>query len=112
MRISTPPPDTYPPTNGPRTLDLVWPTQEFIKLVRSWDKFDSRTMNVCVKTLKSSMLPTELAGEDKMKRPPTKQKAPSAAVSPNKKFRGDIETVSPPAPSPPVESEPKNHTSK
>ncbi|KAI7855639.1 Poly(A) polymerase central domain-containing protein [Circinella umbellata] len=37
---------------GPRKLNLIWPTQEFIKLVKSWEKFDKSSMDIIVKNLK------------------------------------------------------------
>ncbi|KAI7866526.1 Poly(A) polymerase central domain-containing protein [Spinellus fusiger] len=52
-------------STGPRTLDLIWPIQEFIKLVKSWDKFDEDSMKISVKNLKSNMLPYELASDNK-----------------------------------------------
>ncbi|KAI9312351.1 Poly(A) polymerase central domain-containing protein [Dichotomocladium elegans] len=38
---------------GPRKLDLVWPTQDFLKLAKSWDKFDESTMSIVVKNVKA-----------------------------------------------------------
>ncbi|KAF7335350.1 Poly(A) polymerase [Mycena sanguinolenta] len=42
---------------GPRRLDISYPTQEFIKLVRVWEKFDESRMSIVVQHIKSSMLP-------------------------------------------------------
>lgn len=36
----------------PRKLDLVWPTQEFLKLVKSWDKLVEESMSITVKNVK------------------------------------------------------------
>ncbi|KAI9263349.1 Poly(A) polymerase central domain-containing protein [Phascolomyces articulosus] len=58
---------------GPRKLNLAWPVQEFNKLVRSWEKFDSTSMNIVVKNLRSNMLPPELLNEERrLKRPQRK----------------------------------------
>ncbi|KAF8182171.1 Nucleotidyltransferase, class I, C-terminal-like protein [Mycena galopus ATCC 62051] len=42
---------------GPRRLDISYPTQEFTKLVRVWEKFDESSMSIVVQHIKSSMLP-------------------------------------------------------
>ncbi|KAI8147914.1 Poly(A) polymerase central domain-containing protein [Fennellomyces sp. T-0311] len=39
-------------SSGPRKLDLVWPTQYFIHLVKSWSKFDEASMDIAVKNLR------------------------------------------------------------
>ncbi|CAK5263139.1 unnamed protein product [Mycena citricolor] len=44
-------------TSGPRRLDISYPTQEFNKLVRIWEKFDETSMSVVVQHIKSSALP-------------------------------------------------------
>ncbi|CDH54327.1 poly polymerase pla1 [Lichtheimia corymbifera JMRC:FSU:9682] len=49
----------------PRKLDLVWPTQEFLKLVKSWDKLVEESMSITVKNVKGSNLPADLAGDRK-----------------------------------------------
>ncbi|KAK4055215.1 polynucleotide adenylyltransferase [Microbotryomycetes sp. JL201] len=43
--------------NGPRKLDISYPTNEFTKLVKMWDKYDPETMGVIVRYIKSSALP-------------------------------------------------------
>jgi poly(A) polymerase len=43
-----------------RTVDLVWPKKEFIKLVKTWDRYDSNIMSVTLKYVKSTSLPNEL----------------------------------------------------
>jgi poly(A) polymerase len=50
---------------GPRKLNLVWPTSEFMKSAKMWDKYDQKTMGITVKNLKGSMLPDELGGESR-----------------------------------------------
>ncbi|ORZ24289.1 Poly(A) polymerase central domain-domain-containing protein [Absidia repens] len=59
--------------HGRPKLNLVWPTTEFLKLVKSWDGFDESTMSIELKNLKGSMLPADLLGKDnKLKRSQTK----------------------------------------
>lgn len=50
---------------GPRKLNLVWPTSEFLKSAKMWDKYDQKTMGITIKNLKGSMLPDELGGESR-----------------------------------------------
>ncbi|KAI8641611.1 Poly(A) polymerase central domain-containing protein [Parasitella parasitica] len=50
---------------GPRKLNLVWPTSEFLKSAKIWDKYDQRTMGITIKNLKGSMLPDDLGGESR-----------------------------------------------
>ncbi|CAA7258530.1 unnamed protein product [Cyclocybe aegerita] len=42
---------------GPRRLDISYPTTEFTKLVKMWDKFDEATMGIVVRHIRSSGLP-------------------------------------------------------
>ncbi|KAF9478663.1 Poly(A) polymerase [Pholiota conissans] len=42
---------------GPRKLDISYPTTEFTKLVKMWEKFDESTMGIVVRHIKSSSLP-------------------------------------------------------
>lgn len=37
---------------GPRKLDISYPTNEFTKLVKMWDKYDPDTMGVIVRYIK------------------------------------------------------------
>jgi len=46
-----------PGSTGPRKLDISWPTTEFTKMVKSWDKFDEVKMGIIVRHIKSSSLP-------------------------------------------------------
>ncbi|KAL0078763.1 Poly(A) polymerase central domain-containing protein [Phycomyces blakesleeanus] len=85
-------------STGPRRLDLVWPTQEFLKLVKSWDKYDELKMNISVKNIKSVVLPHDLVEENKqLKRSQTKSKSDLVAIAttlsenPNKKLRSGEE---------------------
>nr|GAT46497.1 predicted protein [Mycena chlorophos] len=44
-------------TVGTRQLDISYPTQEFTKLVKMWDRFDEGSMSIYVQHIKSSNLP-------------------------------------------------------
>ncbi|GAA6061700.1 hypothetical protein JCM10212_005992 [Sporobolomyces blumeae] len=56
--------------SGPRKLDISYPTNEFTKLVKMWDKYDPDSMGVIVRYIKSSALPAYVhAGREP---PPTK----------------------------------------
>lgn len=46
-----------PGSTGPRKLDISYPTTEFTKMVKMWDKFDEATMGIVVRHIKSSSLP-------------------------------------------------------
>ncbi|KAI9142151.1 Poly(A) polymerase central domain-containing protein [Paraphysoderma sedebokerense] len=46
-----------------RKLDISWPTQEFIKLVKGWDKYDEGTMAITVQYIKSVDLPADMFDE-------------------------------------------------
>jgi poly(A) polymerase len=50
---------------GPRKLNLVWPTTEFLKSARIWDRYDPKTMGITLRNLKGSSLPDELGGESR-----------------------------------------------
>jgi poly(A) polymerase len=40
------------PLNPSRHLDISWPSSEFIKLVKSWDKYDGEKMAITVRCIK------------------------------------------------------------
>ncbi|EDR12242.1 uncharacterized protein LACBIDRAFT_311442 [Laccaria bicolor S238N-H82] len=42
---------------GPRRLDISYPTTDFTKLVKMWEKYDEATMGIVVRHIKSSGLP-------------------------------------------------------
>ncbi|KIK65878.1 hypothetical protein GYMLUDRAFT_218631 [Collybiopsis luxurians FD-317 M1] len=46
-----------PGATGPRRIDISYPTTEFTKLVKMWEKFDKTAMCVVVRNIKSSLLP-------------------------------------------------------
>jgi poly(A) polymerase Pap1 len=41
---------------GPRKLDISYPTTEFTKLVKMWEKFDEGTMGIVVRHIKRLVL--------------------------------------------------------
>lgn len=45
--------------NGPRKLDISYPTNEFTKLVKMWDKYDADTMGVIVRYIKRCVSPND-----------------------------------------------------
>ncbi|RUS32585.1 hypothetical protein BC938DRAFT_475022 [Jimgerdemannia flammicorona] len=46
---------------GQRKLDLSWPTDEFTKAVKTWDRFDESSMVLVVSYLKVNDIPPEIA---------------------------------------------------
>ncbi|KAF5333209.1 hypothetical protein D9611_002745 [Ephemerocybe angulata] len=42
---------------GPRKLDISYPTTDFTKMVKMWDKYDEATMGIYVRHIRSSGLP-------------------------------------------------------
>ncbi|KAG2135712.1 Poly(A) polymerase [Suillus bovinus] len=84
---------------GPRRLDISYPTTEFTKLVKMWEKYDEDTMGIVVRNIKSSALPNYVFDEGErqpkqaLKRPKTsKGSGKSSNTSPdmpNKKRRSE-----------------------
>ncbi|TFK43871.1 poly-A polymerase [Crucibulum laeve] len=74
---------------GPRRLDISYPTTEFTKLVKSWEKFDESTMGIVVRHIRSSSLPDNVF--DKGERPPK-------LVQKRSKGAGKSSNISPEAP--------------
>ncbi|KZT05564.1 polymerase [Laetiporus sulphureus 93-53] len=81
---------------GPRKLDISYPTTEFTKLVKMWEKYEEHSMGIVVRNIKSSALPDYVfdAGERQprsaQKRPKHKGTDKSNGTSPdvpNKKRR-------------------------
>lgn len=58
--------------SGNRRLDLSYPTSEFAKLVRSWDKFEAETMGIVVRYQKAAQLPDYVY--EGLEKPPTPAK--------------------------------------
>ncbi|KAI0776173.1 polymerase [Trametes elegans] len=42
---------------GPRKLDISYPTTEFLKMVRMWEKYDESAMHIELRTIKHTNLP-------------------------------------------------------
>ncbi|ETW84100.1 hypothetical protein HETIRDRAFT_472544 [Heterobasidion irregulare TC 32-1] len=71
-----------PGSVGPRKLDISWPTTEFTKMVKAWDKYDESTMGIVVRHIKSSALPDYVfdAGERQPKPAVKKRTKPTKAA--------------------------------
>ncbi|CAG8587785.1 13781_t:CDS:10 [Gigaspora margarita] len=63
-----------PGTKAPRQLNISWPTQEFIKLVKVWDKYDEKSMGIHIKHVKSSELPPEVFEDGQKRREDSKKR--------------------------------------
>ncbi|KAJ1980972.1 polynucleotide adenylyltransferase [Dimargaris verticillata] len=48
------------PGGEPSRLDVSWPTQEYINLVKAWPHFEDEHMGVVVRRVRRSMLPTDV----------------------------------------------------
>ena len=53
--------------NAPRKLDISWPTSEFTKMCKQWEKYDEKSMGICVKYIKSSSLPNDVFDEGEVR---------------------------------------------
>jgi len=42
---------------GPRKLDISYPTNEFVKMVKTWDKYDNATMGIVVQNIRRCASP-------------------------------------------------------
>ncbi|KII94657.1 hypothetical protein PLICRDRAFT_693005 [Plicaturopsis crispa FD-325 SS-3] len=87
-----------PDAVGPRRLDISYPTTEFTKLVKMWERFDEVTMGIVVRHIKSTALPDYVfdAGE-RQPRPQKRMKASGKSNNtspdmPNKKRRSSHTT--------------------
>ncbi|TBU41452.1 polymerase [Dichomitus squalens] len=88
---------------GPRRLDISYPTTEFTKLVKMWEKFDEQKMGIVVRHIKSSALP-EYVFDDGERQPRLAQKRPKKETTdrssntspdmPNKKPRHSLPKMS------------------
>lgn len=54
--------------NGKMKIDVTWPTQSFMTLVKEWDKYEPENMGIVVSWQKGSKLPQELIGTSGVKR--------------------------------------------
>lgn len=71
---------------APRKLDISWPTSEFTKLVKSWDKYDENSMGIVVQYIKSTSLPDEVFEEGEHPKVKVKKRVKSSrnrSIPPN-----------------------------
>jgi poly(A) polymerase len=68
-----------PGSTGPRRLDISWPTADFTKMVKSWDKFDEVKMGIIVRHIKSSGLPDNVFDPGERQPKPVTKKRPKQA---------------------------------
>jgi len=96
---------------GPRKLDISYPTTEFTKLVRMWEKHDESSMGIVVRHMRSSALPDYVFDQGErqprgtLKRPKAGKGSKSTNMSPdvpNKKRRAS--TSADPASVPPLKT--------
>lgn len=76
----------------PRRLDISYPTTEFTKLVKMWEKFDDASMGIVVRHVKSSVLPDYVFDEGE-KQTKSAQKRPKLS-----KTGGKLNNASPDLP--------------
>ncbi|KAJ1959606.1 polynucleotide adenylyltransferase [Dipsacomyces acuminosporus] len=62
---------------GKRRMDLSWPTQEYIKLIKQPDLWDEETMSISVRFLRQRQLPDEVFGGQPRERKHKAQKKQS-----------------------------------
>ncbi|KAI0638468.1 polymerase [Trametes polyzona] len=74
-------------STGPRRLDISYPTAEFIKMVKMWEKFDESAMHITVRHIKHTVLP------DYVFEPGERE----AAARPKKRTRGIKDSPAPAA---------------
>jgi len=85
---------------APRKLDISWPTSEFTKLVKSWDKYDENSMGIVVQYIKSTNLPDEVFEEGEHPKVKVKKRTKSSrnrsvpnGEKPTKKLRSSTSSV-------------------
>lgn len=90
-------------TTGPRRLDISYPTTEFVKLVKMWEKYEEPRMGIVVRHIKSAALPDNVfgPGERQPKHAQKRAKGPSKSGNtspdmPNKKRRASHTEQEPP----------------
>ncbi|KAF5371201.1 hypothetical protein D9758_004094 [Tetrapyrgos nigripes] len=90
-----------PGSVGPRRLDISYPTTEFTKLVKMWEKFDESTMGIVVRNIKSSSLPDNVFDPGERQPKPaqkrTKGSSKSSNTSPEMPSSKRIRTLVPPS---------------
>ncbi|KAF9362819.1 polynucleotide adenylyltransferase [Mortierella sp. NVP85] len=80
-------------STGPRKMDLVRPKDEFIEMMKSWDKYDNESMAIVIKHIRSAALPSEVLEDvelKKTKRPRSAKKAAASDTRATKKRRGSV----------------------
>ncbi|KAI0271965.1 poly-A polymerase [Russula aff. rugulosa BPL654] len=65
-----------PGSTGPRRLDISWPTADFTKMVKGWDKFDEVKMGIIVRHIKSPGLPDNVFDPGERQPKPVNKKRP------------------------------------
>jgi len=85
---------------APRKLDISWPTSEFTKLVKSWDKYDENSMGIVVQYIKSTNLPDEVFEEGEHPKTKVKKRSKSSrnrsvpnGEKPTKKLRSSTSSL-------------------
>ncbi|OCH94279.1 poly-A polymerase [Obba rivulosa] len=68
---------------GPRKLDISYPTTEFTKLVKMWEKYDDATMGIVVRHIRSTALPDYVFDEGE-RQPRSGQKRPKTSKNVDK----------------------------
>ncbi|KAG0243446.1 polynucleotide adenylyltransferase [Mortierella sp. GBA43] len=103
-------------STGTRKMDLARPKDEFIEMVRSWDKYDTESMAIVVKHIRSVALPPEVldevpAEQKKLKRTKSAKKSAAMDTRPTKKRRGSVGQNGAPSEVPPASADTANPTS-
>lgn len=99
-----------PGSKGPRKLDISYPTAEFTKLVKMWEKYNEPEMGIIVRHIKATALPDYVFDEGErqpratLKRPKsgkdTDQSNGTSPDAPNKKRRASNSVSEPVVPTP------------
>ncbi|KZV76021.1 poly-A polymerase [Peniophora sp. CONT] len=77
--------------SGPRKLDISWPTGEFMKMCKLWDKYEENKMGIFVKHIKSSALPDYVFSGDSERLPkPSKKRPKSSKANGDANGSGDL----------------------
>ncbi|GJJ07211.1 hypothetical protein Clacol_001411 [Clathrus columnatus] len=85
---------------GPRKLDLSFPTSEFIKMIKLWDRYDDDKMGLVVRHIKNQSLPDYTLDQDRPRntKRPNSEKVNAKNGVPTKKRRSSISEPQPPQP--------------
>ncbi|KAI0322506.1 poly-A polymerase [Amylostereum chailletii] len=90
-----------PGAAGPRKLDISWPTTEFAKTVKAWEKYDDAKMGIYIRHIRSSSLPDNVfgPGEGRPKPAPKKRPKSSKATGNSSNASSDLHPSKKPRPS-------------